>query len=454
MKSNHRRHVVRAAGYALALLGLAGATSPHLFAQSTPLPPKGADVHEIYDRLLPQIEKIPVFDHHSHPGFADDSDVDAMVSPPGSVPFRLRDTNPELVDAAKALFDYPYTDFAPEHAKWLSDKLGEMRRQQGVHYFSNILDRLNIETCLANRVAMPDYLDPKRFRWVFFVDSFLFPFDNSRLEKRDSDEAIYLPLQEKVLHRYMTQIGAPALPDDLAGYTAMIRRILEDNQKHGGVAIKFEAAYFRTLYFTDPNRDIAERIYRKYRAGGVPTNEEYLVFQDYIFRRLLDDALALHLPVHFHSAVGVGDYFPLGESNGMKLENVIRDPRYADITFVLLHGVFPYEREAIWLAAMKNVYLDSSLMEVIMYPSELKKSLKQWLEIFPDKIVYGSDAFPFSDALGADVTFWLGVRTARTSLAAALAEMVGDGEVTESVALQLAHGYLHDNAAKLYPPQR
>jgi predicted TIM-barrel fold metal-dependent hydrolase len=101
---------------------------------------------------------------------------------------------------------------------------------------------------------------------------------------------------------------------------------------------------------------------------------------------------------------------------------------------------------------MKNVYLDSSLMEVIMYPSELKNSLKQWLEIFPDKIVYGSDAFPFSDALGADVTFWLGVHTARTSLAAALAEMVADGEVTEPVALQLAHGYLHDNAAKLYPP--
>ena len=59
---------------------------------------------------------------------------------------------------------------------------------------------------------MPDYLEPSRFRWVFFVDSFLFPFDNSQLEKRDSDEALFLPLQEKVLHRYMKQAGASALP--------------------------------------------------------------------------------------------------------------------------------------------------------------------------------------------------------------------------------------------------
>jgi len=30
---------------------------------------------------------------------------------------------------------------------------------------------MNIETCLANRVALAAYLNPKRFHWVFFVDS-------------------------------------------------------------------------------------------------------------------------------------------------------------------------------------------------------------------------------------------------------------------------------------------
>jgi hypothetical protein len=450
-------HPVRLRKIAIAAAGLiltAVSSAPHASAQASPLPPKGeADVHGIYDRLLSQIEKIPIFDNHAHPAFADDTDVDAMAAPEGaSEAFRIRETNPELAAAAKVLFGYPYGDFSPEHAKWLETKTTEMKKQQGAKYFSNILDRVGIETVLANRMAMPDYLEPARFRWVFFVDSLLFPFDNTQLEKRDSDEALYLHLQERVLHRYMKQEGVSRLPDDLGGYEALIRNIVADNQKRGGVAMKYEAAYFRSLYFSDPSRDEVEPIYRKYHAGGIPTNDEYRIFEDYVFRRLLDSALAFHLPVHFHSAVGIGDYYNLHEGNGLRLENVLRDPRYLGVTFVLLHGCYPWERQAIWLAAMKNVYLDSSLMELLMYPAALKDSLRQWLEVFPDKIVFGSDAFPFNDALGAEVTFWFGVNSARKALAAALAEMVAEGEVTEARALELAHGYLHDNAAKLYPP--
>ena len=80
--------------------------------QASPFP--GPDVKQIYDRLLPQIEAIKAFDHHAHPGFADDSDVDAMASPPGSAAFRERDTNPELIAAAKALWGYPYDDLSPD----------------------------------------------------------------------------------------------------------------------------------------------------------------------------------------------------------------------------------------------------------------------------------------------------------------------------------------------------
>ena len=51
-------------------------------AQARPFP--GGDVQQIYQRLLPQIEKIPAFDHHAHPGYADDPDVDAMAAPPNA----------------------------------------------------------------------------------------------------------------------------------------------------------------------------------------------------------------------------------------------------------------------------------------------------------------------------------------------------------------------------------
>jgi uncharacterized protein len=250
----------------------------------------------------------------------------------------------------------------------------------------------------------------------------------------------------------MEQEHLQQLPGSFDDYLKFITEVLEDNQKNkGGIAMKFEVAYFRTTRFGDPTKEQAQEIYKHYASGGVPSEQEYRTFQDFIFRYLIREGGRLHLPVHIHSAVGVGDYFNISESNVMNLENILRDPRYSDTVFVLIHGGYPLEREAIWLAAVKNVYLDSSLMEVVMYASGFKDSLKQWLETFPDKITFGTDSFPYNEALGAEESYWLGVQTARSGLAAALAEMVATGEVTEAKALEMAHGYLHDNAVKLYP---
>jgi uncharacterized protein len=425
------------------------ATTPAC-AQSQPYPT--SDVRDTYTRLLAQIETIAIFDHHAHPGFPDDPDVDAMASPPGSAPLRERDSNPELVAAAKALFQYPYDDLSPEHAKWLVNRKAELKKQQGVTYFSNLLDRLNIEQGVANRAMMADYLDPKRFVWVFFADSFMWPFDNQKERARNVDQGVYMPLQEKMLHRWMEQEHLKQLPANFDDYLKFVTGVLEDNQKNkGAIAMKFEVAYFRSTKFSDPNREQAEAIYKRYASGGVPPEQEYRTFQDYIFRYLIREGGRLHLPVHIHTAVGIGDYFSITEGNVMNLENILRDPRYASTVFVLIHGGYPLEREAIWLAAVKNVYMDSSLMEVVMYPAAFKDSLKQWLETFPDKITFGTDSFPYNDALGAEESYWLGVQTARMGLAAALAEMVASGEVSEAKALEMARGYLHDNAVSLYP---
>ncbi len=419
-------------------------------AQARPFP--GPDVQQIYQRLLPQIEKIQAFDHHAHPGYFDDPDVDAMAAPPNaSSSLRERDDNPELVTAAKALFAYPYADFGPEHAKWLVKKKAELKRQlAGTAYFNSILDKLNVESSAANRAMMADYLDPKRFPWVFFADSFLWPFNNERETGRNPDEGGFIPLQEKMLHRWMQQENVNKLPATFGEYLKFISTVLEDDSKRGGIAMKFEVAYFRPMSFGDPSMATAEDIYQRYVGGGIPSEKEYRTFQDFVFRYLVSEGGRLHLPVHIHTAVGIGDYFNLSQSNVMTLESVLRDPRYASTTFVLIHGGYPLEREAIWLAAMKNVYLDSSYGELAQYPSAFKETLKMWLETFPDKITYGSDCFPYNQVLGAEESYWLGVQSARTALAAALAEMISEGEITEARALELAHAYLHDTAVKLY----
>lgn len=435
--------------WVLGVILLAAATVP-ANAQSHALP--SGDVQAIYQRLLDQLKTIKIFDHHAHPGYGDDSDVDAQATPPEHLPLRERETNPELVAAVKALFDYPFSDLSADHMRWLQDRSSAAEKAGGTTYWNRILDQCGIETTIANRVAMANYLDPKRFRWVFFSDSFLFPFDNKNVIAENPDEGVYIPLQEKVLHRYMQQAGINGLPKSFDEYLAFISRILEENQKKGAIAEKFEAGYFRSLYFADPPRQAAVDVYKKFHSGGVPTPEEYKTFQDYVFRYLVTEGGRLHLPVHIHTAVGEGDYFSLRKGDVLNLENVLKDPRYLNTTFVLIHGGYPYFREVIWLAAMKNVYLDSSEIETLVYPSEMKNVLKYWLEMYPDKITFGSDAYPYSAALGSEETYWLGVYSARDALAAALAEMVASNEVTEAKALELARGYLHDNAANLYPP--
>ena len=405
----------------------------------------------IYQRLLPQISRIKLFDHHAHPAFPDDADVDIAPPPPGATPLRLRAENPETSAAARALFQFPYPDMKGAHAKWLVDKKAALKRARpGPAYFNSILDRLGIETSMANRVAMAGYLDPARFKWVFFVDCFMFPFDNTALV-RNPDLAVYMPLQTKLLQRYAQQLAMPSpLPATFGEYLSFLTRTLEENKRRGGVAVKFEAAYFRSLSFGDPGGDVVAPIYQKYRGGGVPAMDEYTLFQDFIFRHIIISAAELKLPVHIHTSAGGGDYFSLRGVNVLNLEHVVRDPKHRLTTFVLIHGGYPYHREAILLASMKNVYLDSSATELILYPTEFKNVLRQWLEIFPEKVTFGTDAFPYNEALGVEEVYWIGVQSSRTALAAALAEMIAAGEISGTRALAIARGYLHDNAAALY----
>jgi hypothetical protein len=435
----------------LPLLALAGAVAvvARIEGQSRPLVDPAAAV--VYQRLLPQISRIKLFDHHAHPAFPDDPDVDIAPPPPGATPLRLRAENPETSAAARVLFGFPFSDMAGAHGKWLVDRKAALKRQQpGAAYFNGILDTLGIETSMANRVAMAGYLDPARFKWVFFVDCFMFPFDNAAMV-RNPDLAAYMPLQTQLLRRYATQLGlGPALPPTFGEYLSFVTRTLEENKRRGGVAVKFEAAYFRSLSFGDPGSESVAPIYDKYRGGGAPTLDEYTRFQDFIFRHLIVAAAALKLPVHIHTSAGGGDYFNLRNVNVLNLEHVVRDPKHGSTTFVLIHGGYPYDREAILLASMKNVYLDSSATELMLYPTEFKNVLRRWLELYPEKVTFGTDAFPYNDALGVEEVYWMGVHTSRTALAAALAEMIAAREISEARALAMAHGYLHDNAAALY----
>src|SRR5258708_19415855 len=66
------------------------------------------DVQKIYDHLLPQIDRIPIYDNHSHATFPDDSDMDAQAAPPDeSSSLPLPHPNPNFAPGPKPLAHYP-----------------------------------------------------------------------------------------------------------------------------------------------------------------------------------------------------------------------------------------------------------------------------------------------------------------------------------------------------------
>lgn len=417
---------------ALALL----AVPAILFPQTRPL--VGPEARIVYQRLLPQIARIRIFDHHAHPGVAGDAEVDPGTGAEWALPMRLRPDDPDWAAADRALFG-------------TAGKAAMRQRNPGARYFSAVLDRLGIETSVANRITMPDYLEPARFKWVFYADPLLFPFDNAGQAAKNPDMAAFMPNETRLEQRFLQQAGLSALPASLADYAAFVTGVLEDHKRRGAIAAKFEVSYFRSFVFDDPPRDAVVPVYDKYRSGGVPTAAEYKQFQDFIFRHIVSEAGRLGLPVHIHSSAGAGNYYSLAGANVLNLETILHDPRYASTKFVLIHGGWPFDVQAGFLSLAPNVWVDSSgTGTFILYPDELKRLLRRWFEISPEKVTYGSDAFPIDEHIGAEQLYWFGVHSARTAAAAALAEMVAAGEISEARAMTIARGYLHDNAAQLY----
>ena len=156
------------------------------------------------------------------------------------------------------------------------------------------------------------------------------------------------------------------------------------------------------------------------------------------------------MAVHLHCISGVGGFYRQSGSNPLLLESVFNDPALRKTNFVVVHGGYPFTKEMGSLTSKPNVYADFSFQTFLLYPRELSEILRNWLESYPDKVLFGTDAFSFGPEVDWGETAWLSNNTARQALALALTGMMNDGEVDRPKAMELARMVLHDNAARLY----
>jgi len=411
-------------------------------------------------QLLSEIQKIKAIDNHSHPPRLVapneiDDEFDALPCDPlepSAPPTANRPGNPQFLAAWKSLWGYKYDDKTEPHIRELLATKARIRQEQADNYLNWVLDQLGIESELANRIALGRGLTPPHFRWVPFDDALLFPLSNNELAQASPDRKFFLSREDMLLTRYLKDVGVAALPASLDDYLkSVVTPELEKQKQQGAIAIKFEAAYLRSLDFEPATRDDAATVYSKYIREGLPPAADYTRLQDFLFRYVAAEAGRLGLPVHIHTGAGCGTYFNLYGSEPLRLESVFNDPSLRKTKFVLLHGGSgPFTREIGYLLMKPNVYADFSEQTWMTSARALSQVIRDWLEWYPEKVLFGTDLFPGKAEYDWEEIGWQTTQTARTALAIALTGMIQDGEITRPRASELAHMALHDNAAKLY----
>jgi predicted TIM-barrel fold metal-dependent hydrolase len=294
-------------------------------------------------------------------------------------------------------------------------------------------------------------IQPPRFQWVPYADALLFPLDNARLAQENSDRKSFFALEEVLRRRYLDGVGLKAVPPTLAEYLArVVTPTLERQRAGGALAEKFEAAYLRPLAFDKVERAAADRIYSQFAGKGAPAEAEYKPLEDFLFRYIAAECGRLGMAVHVHTMAGAGGYFHVAEANPLMLESVLNAPELRQTKFVMLHGGWPFTREIAALLTKPNAFLDYSAQGLLVSPVTMAGTLRQWLQIVPEKVMFGSDAYPYSPEMGWEESGWVAARRGRLALAIALTDMVRDGEITRARASELARMVLRDNARALY----
>lgn len=267
--------------------------------------------------------------------------------------------------------------------------------------------------------------DPRFFTIVTRFDYFV-----SLGHRRDLDHI------EKV-----TGIAVHGLADlEKALGAAFDKRVAE-----GLAGIKTGLAYERTLHYGRVSPAEAERAFERLFGAPAtsPDTTDQKVLQDYMMRRVIEQAAERRLPVQIHTGMQAGNKNNIALTNPSHLSGLLND--YRQVRFDLFHGGYPYSGEFATLAKnLPNVYPDLCWLHIIA-PRAAKRLLHELIETVPaNKILgFGGDFFHVEGA-------YAHAQMARAITAEVLAEKVEEGYLKEEEAGALLQRILHTNGKELF----
>jgi uncharacterized protein len=236
-------------------------------------------------------------------------------------------------------------------------------------------------------------------------------------------------------------------PTTFDDYLKFLSAAIKRQKELGCVALKSSCGYWRTLDFQWVSEDEARDVFNKKDTSP----ERYKHLQDYLQKYIFIECGKAGLPFQMHSGAG-GVEGLFRENDPSLIDKFLWLPEVRNTKVVILHGGFPYCREAGMMCASfgqspRPVFLDLSIMWMD-HPTpnarSLVRTLREWLEIgIAPKLMYGSDGTSPQKLVISAMNF-------REDLYTALKGMIDDGSINENQALLMAGQILRGNAEAVY----
>ena len=212
------------------------------------------------------------------------------------------------------------------------------------------------------------------------------------------------------------------------------------------VAAKSQNAYSRDIDYARVPAEKAEPVFAKVLQKDPVNPEDRKLLEDHLFWYAVEQATRHGLPVKLHTGYYAGQ-------NSMPLARLQHNPGSAsdlcrlspDTKFVFMHIGYPYYEEMLALAKnYANAHIDMCWSWIIN-PVAAKDYLKKHIVTAPaNKLLpFGGDYIPVEPVLGHAII-------ARRGISQALFELVDEGWLTLTDALELVDIILHGNARQIF----
>lgn len=166
---------------------------------------------------------------------------------------------------------------------------------------------------------------------------------------------------------------------------------------------------------------------------------------DFLVIQALEIAAKHQFPVQFSTGFSSNNV-DLRQANPLDLRYVLENRQFSKVPIVLLHGAYPYTREAAYLASVyPQIYLDFGLTIPLLSVTGMESFLTELFDLTPTtKILYSSGMGKIPEL------YFLAAKWSREILSRVLSNAVKNQDLTAKEVDGIALAILRENARQLY----